>query len=84
MKLHVNGIRCGDCVRKIVEVLLKLDLGARVNINPEAHMVRIEGRLSLDEATLAIEQGGFEVATVLDGRIADAAFRTRRTEALAF
>lgn len=76
MKLRVHGIHCGDCLRTITRALLRLDLGARINFSPAADQVRIEGRLSVDAARHAIEDGGFE-ASVIDGTMADAAFRAR-------
>jgi hypothetical protein len=84
MKLLINGIRGGDCVRSITSALLKVDFGARINFDLEAHLVRIEGRLTVDDATAAIERGGFKVASVVDGTIADAVFRTGRREVLVF
>lgn len=83
MKLQVNGIRCGDCIRSIVDALLRLDLGARINFNLDAHVVRVEGRLTPHAAATAIEQGGFEVAAIVDTEVVDAAFRTRRGDAVA-
>lgn len=75
MKLLVNGIRGGDCVRSITNALLKLDIGARINFNLEARLVRIEGRLTLVDATAAIERGGYKVASVVDSTIVDTVFR---------
>lgn len=74
MKLQVEGIRCGDCARHITHALLRLDLGARINF-PDSHQVRIEGRLTLDEAARAIEQTGFRIAAVLDGTTLDTGAR---------
>ena len=77
MRLLVNGMHCGDCLGVITNSLLKVDLGARINFNPGAHDVRIEGRLTLRDAITAIEQGGFSVASVLDSTIADAVSKPR-------
>jgi copper chaperone CopZ len=84
MKLLVDGINGGDCMRNITNALLKLDFGARININFEAQLVRIEGRLTVRDATAAIERGGFKVASVVDGTIVDAVFRHERGEVQAF
>ena len=84
MKLIVNDIRCGDGVRSITNALLKVDFGARINFNLEAHLVRIEGRLTLNDATAAIERCGFQVVSVVDSTIVDAVFRSERSEVLAF
>ena len=82
MKLLINGIRGGDCVRHITNALLDVDLGARVNFNLEAHLVRIEGRLTVGDATTAIERGGFKVASVVDDTVVDAMFRAAGREML--
>lgn len=82
MRLVIDGIRCGDCVRSITAALLEVDLGARINFNVDAHLVRIEGRLTLGDATSAIERGGFAIASVVDGTIEDAVFRSRRGDVL--
>ena len=84
MKLLVNGIRGGDYVRSITNALLEVDLGARINFNLQAHLVRVEGRLTLSDATAAIERCGFRVVSIVDGTIVDAAFRSERREVLAF
>jgi copper chaperone CopZ len=80
MKLLVNGIHGGDCVRSITKALLQVDLGARINFDLEAHLVRIEGRLTVSDATTAIERGGFKVVSVVDDTVVDARFRTARRE----
>lgn len=70
MKLLVELIRCGDCVRSITDALLKLDLGARIRF-PGDHQVSVEGRLTLSDAAKAIESQGFQVAQVLDAALFD-------------
>lgn len=82
MELIVDGVRCGDCVRTIVDALLQVDLGARVNVGlpgsgPEERAVRIEGRMSLDQARTVIEHGGFKVAAIRDASVRDASVRDR-------
>ncbi|MBF6022609.1 heavy-metal-associated domain-containing protein [Lysobacter niastensis] len=81
MKLQINGIRGGDCVRSITNALLQVDLGARINFNLDDHLVRIEGRLTLGDATTAIERGGFKVASIIDDTVVDAVFRIAHCEA---
>jgi hypothetical protein len=81
MKLLIDGIHGGECVRNITDALLGVDLGARINFNLDAHLVRIEGRLSVDDARTAIERGGFRVACVVDDTVMDTMFRVGRREA---
>ena len=78
MKLLVQGIRDHHGVRVITGALLKVDIGARVNFNLDAGLVRIEGRLSLDDARTAIEREGFRVASIIDGTVVDSVFRPAR------
>lgn len=79
MKLIVEGIRCGDCVRAITAAILRLDLGARINIDEADKLVGIAGRVSLRDAARAIEDGGFRVAAVADETLVDAVWpRTGR------
>lgn len=80
MKLFIDDIRGGDCARSITNALLQVDLGARINVNLESRLVRIEGRLTVGDAMTAIERGGFKVARVVDDTIVDAVFRAKRIE----
>ena len=75
MKLLVNGILDRDGMRGIIGALLQLDIGARINFHLEAGVVRVEGRLGLDEAVAAIEGQGFRVASVVDDTVVDTVFR---------
>lgn len=78
MKLLVSGLRERDGARGITGALLRVDIGARINFDLEAGLVRIEGRLTVDDATEAIKREGFRVAAVVDDAVVDAVFRPRR------
>lgn len=78
MKLLVDAVRDRDAVLRITGALLRLDIGARINFDLEAGLVRVEGRLRLDEALAAIERQGFHVASVVDDTIVDTVFRPVR------
>ena len=84
MKLRIHDIRGNDGASRITHALLKLDLGARISISPETQLVRIAGRLTVGDATAAIERCGFKVVSVLDQTVVDAGFRTKHSEVLAF
>ena len=84
MKLRIDGLRGDDGVRSITNALLTVDLGARINFNLEAHLVRIAGRLTVADATAAIQRCGFEVVSIVDRTIVDAGFRISDREVLAF
>lgn len=78
MKLRLDGIQDSDCVRSIIDALLQVDLGARINIDQQAQLVRIEGRLTLDDATSAITHCGFQVASIVDSTTVDTVGRPLR------
>lgn len=84
MKLRLNDHPGRDSVRTITKALLQVDIGARINFDLAARLVRIEGRLSVDDARTAIARSGLQVASIVDGTIADAVFRPSRAEVIAF
>lgn len=84
MKLRLEGLYDRERIRHITHALLQMDIGARINFDLDTKLVRIEGRLSVDDAKTAISRGGVQVASVVDHTIVDAAFRHARDEVLAF
>jgi hypothetical protein len=84
MKLRLHGPYDRERIRSVTRALLQMDVGARINFDMDARLVRIEGRLSLDDAKTAIARGGAQVASVVDGTVVDAVFRHARDEVLAF
>jgi hypothetical protein len=84
MKLRLHGPYDPERVRSVTHALLQMDVGARINFDMDAKLVRIEGRLSLDDAKTAIARGGAQVASVVDGTVVDAVFRHAGDEVLAF
>jgi hypothetical protein len=75
MKLQLSGLQGSDSLRNVTDALLQVDLGARINFEPDAQRVRIEGRMTLDDAAAAITRAGVRVAGIVDGTIRDAGFR---------
>ena len=55
MKPLADGIRCGDCVRTIIDAVLGIDVGTRINVDANTRHVGIAGRLSVEQARIAIE-----------------------------
>jgi len=84
MKLRLHGLYDRERLRSITDALLRMDVGARVNFDLDAKLVRIEGRLTVDDAKTALARGGVQVASVVDSTVVDAAFRHARHEVLAF
>lgn len=78
MKLLVDGIRCGDCVRAISNAVLGVDVGARVKVDVASRHVGIAGRMSLEQARTAIESRGFRIDAVLDRTLEDAVWKGAR------
>jgi len=72
MKLRIHGLQ-EDGVRSIIDALLAVDLGARINF--DAPLVSIAGRMTVDDASAAIEGCGYEVAAIVDRTLIDAGFR---------
>ena len=52
-----------------------MDLGARINF--EAPHVSIAGRMTVDDASAAIERCGYQIASILDHTLVDAGFRIK-------
>ena len=72
MKLRIHDLR-EDGVRSIIDAILQVDLGARINF--DAPLVSIAGRMTVDDASAAIERCGFQVAAIVDQTLVDAGFR---------
>jgi hypothetical protein len=82
MKLRIHGLRDDDGARTIIDALLKVDLGARINF--DAPLVSIAGRMTVGDASAAIEGCGFKVASIVDRTLIDAGFRTHYHEVPTF
>ena len=78
MKLLVDGIRCRDCVSAIIDAVLGMDVGARVNVDAETRHVVVAGRMSVEQARSAIESQGFPVAAIVDRTLEDAVWKGTR------
>jgi hypothetical protein len=73
MKLHIQDLRDDAGARNIIDAILKVDLGARINF--DSSMVSIAGRMSISDASDAIERCGYQVASIVDRTLVDAGFR---------
>jgi len=78
MELLVDGVYCGDCVRAIVDAVLGIDVGARINVDSMTRHVGIAGRMSVEQARSAIEARGFQVKSILDRTLEDAIWKGTR------
>ena len=78
MKLRIHGLRGNDSIHNIIDALLEVDLGARINV--DAPLVSIAGRMTVRDASAAIERCGYQVASIVDRTLIDAGFRISRRE----
>jgi len=78
MKLRIHGLRGDEGIRSIIDALLEVDLGARINF--DAPLVSIAGRMTVGDASAAIERCGYQVASIVDRTLIDAGFRISRRE----
>lgn len=68
MKLVVEGMTCGHCVRTITNAIQKLDSSALVDIDLSTGHVDIRSdSVSTPSATRAIQDEGYAVVAILDG-----------------
>jgi len=61
MKLFVQGMTCGHCVRTIQRAIRTIDPVAAVSVDLEAGTVAISGDVTTAQAVAAIEAEGYAV-----------------------
>ena len=66
MKLIVEGMTCGHCVRTITAAIQQLDPSAQVEVDLAAEEVRIAGRIEAASAVKAIQNEGYVVVSILE------------------
>jgi copper chaperone len=66
MKLVVDGMTCGHCVRTITGAIQRLAPDAEVAIDLETGEVAIEGRIALADAVKAVGEEGYPVVAILE------------------
>lgn len=64
MKLKVDGMSCGHCVRAISDAIGELDASARVDL--AGGTVEIEGVVDREAAIRAIEAEGYSVTGMIE------------------
>lgn len=63
MKLYVDGMTCGHCVKTITRVLTALDPSAAVAVDLGEHLVHVSGAIDAAAATAAIEDAGYTLVS---------------------
>jgi copper chaperone len=58
---NVNGMTCAHCERAVTSSIQSRDADARVDVDLDAGVVRVEGRLSEAAIREAIEEEGYQV-----------------------
>jgi copper chaperone CopZ len=62
-ELKVEGMTCGGCAKGVSRSVQMLDRTAKVDVDLQSKMVRIETTASLDAVTSAIVNAGYPVIT---------------------
>lgn len=62
MKLDVQGMTCGHCVKAVTAAIAALDPAARVQVDLAAGRVDIDGRLDAAQAIAALAAKGYPAA----------------------
>jgi copper chaperone len=65
--LMVKGMSCGGCVRSVTRAVQRLDPAAKVDVELETGLVRIEGAVPAEAARHAIETAGYTAELAPDG-----------------
>ena len=64
MKITVEGMTCGHCVRAITEALRGLDPGAQVEVDLANDQVDFRGDADATAVRGAIEEAGYVVVSI--------------------
>lgn len=59
IKLHVEGMSCGGCARRITQAVGKVDANAQVHVDLDTKEVTITGHAAPEAYAAAIRQAGF-------------------------
>ena len=64
MKLTVEGMNCGHCIRAVTRAIHALDPEARVDVDLSAGIVTVIGDVAADLAAAAIAAEGYPVTAI--------------------
>ena len=64
MKIAVEGMTCGHCVRAITGALRGLDPGAEVEVDLASNLVDFRGNADAAAVRGAIEEAGYVVVSI--------------------
>lgn len=59
MRLHIDDMTCGGCVRSVTKAIQTLDPTARVDADLTTRHVEVESSASRDQILAALQTAGF-------------------------
>jgi copper chaperone len=67
MRLAVDGMTCGHCVRAITRAVQALDPAAQVAVDLDARSVDVQADLPAAQVVAAIAEAGYPTVSVVAG-----------------
>jgi len=64
-ELQVEGMSCNHCVGAVTRSVLAVDAGAKVAVDLQSRMVRVESKENIDAIKKAVIDAGYEVSAAL-------------------
>lgn len=58
-RFHIPNMTCGGCARSVTKALTDADPSARIETDPAAREVRVDGTLSEAAFVAALDEAGF-------------------------
>jgi len=59
MKLQVEGMTCGGCVKAVTNIIHELDEGAEVSVDLATGAVETNAKANAEDICEALDDGGF-------------------------
>ncbi|WP_036133419.1 heavy-metal-associated domain-containing protein [Aerolutibacter daejeonensis] len=66
MKLIVEGMSCGHCVKAITAAIGRIDASAQVDVDLQAKEVWVIGGVSPQQAAKAVQDEGYDVIAIFE------------------
>ncbi|WP_221796047.1 heavy-metal-associated domain-containing protein [Oceanobacter mangrovi] len=63
MKLKVEGMTCGGCVKSVTAIIKELDEAADVQVSLETGLVETNAKTSVEAVAEALDDAGFPAKT---------------------
>ncbi len=59
MEFHLDDMVCGGCVRGVTKAIQGVDPDAKIDANPETHLVKVQSSASEAQIAEALREAGF-------------------------